>query len=245
MAGLVPRGAAPQGVRKRSRILTSSDDEEGECGDAGSRSATPLLVGGAAGETPPSGGDDVGGSAAEALHSVAQLTSLLQAKIAEAERLRSHLESLEQLAECCICLENPVSHAFRSCAHPRCQKLRTSPCAPAVRVLTLNTRAFGAICARGVLTGVLPPVPHRAGSAQLRAPLLLQARVRLGAFASLSALPEPRAKQDETVWTGRCLGAEWPGPWSGGSDTAACAADACRAPVARHGPGARQGARGV
>jgi len=130
MAGLVlppaaaPPAAAPPGARKRSRILSSSEDEGGggECGDgagrsgARSRSVTPLLPvlagGGGAEGVPPHGGD----SAAEALDSVAQLTSLLQAKIAEAERLRSRLESLEQLAECCICLENPVSHAFRSCA---------------------------------------------------------------------------------------------------------------------------------
>ncbi len=51
--------------------------------------------------------------AAEALDAVEQLTALLHAKSHEAEQLRAHLESIEQIAECCICLDRPVSHAFR------------------------------------------------------------------------------------------------------------------------------------
>jgi hypothetical protein len=60
-------------------------------------------------------GDESNSSAPEqqAIDAVAQLTALLQAKSQEAERLRTHIESLEQLAECCICLERNASHAFR------------------------------------------------------------------------------------------------------------------------------------
>ena len=51
-------------------------------------------------------------SAEHALDAVAQLTALVQAKSQEAERLRTHLETIEQFSECCICFDRPVSHAF-------------------------------------------------------------------------------------------------------------------------------------
>lgn len=96
------------------------------------------------------GAKDEGSIISDALAAVAQLTALLQAKSQEAERLRTHLESIEQIAECCICLERPVSHAFTPCGHLFCcarvcdsAKLHTCPiCQSQVET---KTRLYGVV----------------------------------------------------------------------------------------------------
>jgi len=93
---------------KRSRISWSSEDVEAD--------RTPQRYPKSIGESREYGthtGATGMNMAAEALDAVEQLTALLHAKSHEAEQLRAHLEAIEQVAECCICLDRPVSHAFR------------------------------------------------------------------------------------------------------------------------------------
>lgn len=118
--------------RRRNTGRSSSDDEADDAG---------LVFSGAVGGSGKQLQSEES-SAEHALDAVAQLTALVQvfishaqrgfilvflrtqkdnwratlaasqAKSQEAERLRSHLEGLEQISECCICFDRPVSHAF-------------------------------------------------------------------------------------------------------------------------------------
>jgi hypothetical protein len=113
--------------------------------------------------------EDEGISAtADALDAVSQLTSLLQAKSQEVERMRTHLESLEQIAECCICLERPVSHAFIPCGHlfccaSKCDSAQLQVCPVCRGPVREKTRLYGIVDAFNKHTG-LGPEESTAGS---------------------------------------------------------------------------------